>query len=130
MKTNQIRMYHNPNCSKSRAALALLEENGFSVEVIYYLEQAPNETEIANLAKQLGIPLRQMLRKNETVYQDFRLDDLQLADEIVLDIVAKHPILIERPIIQFGSKAIIGRPPESVVPFIKNELADKGAVNE
>lgn len=116
---NSIKLYHNPNCSKSRAALALLEENDFDVDIVYYLDQPPSKDEIRALAAKLGLPLRKILRKSEPAYEQFNLHDKGLNEEIVLDIVTKHPILIERPILLIGEKAVIGRPPERVVEFAK-----------
>lgn len=122
MKNTIIRFYHNPDCSKSRAALALLEQNGFQLDILYYLDKPLTRDEICTLAEQLKLSLREILRKNEAIYKQFNLDDMHLNDEIVLDIVVKHPILLERPIIQIGDKAIIGRPPEKAVPFAQGVL--------
>lgn len=116
---NSLKLYHNPNCSKSRAALALLEENDFDVDIVYYLDNPPAKEEIRALAEKLALPLRKILRKSEAAYEQFNLNDKDLNEEIVLDIVAKHPILIERPILQIGEKAVIGRPPERVIEFAK-----------
>lgn len=117
--TNSLKLYHNPDCSKSRAALALLEENEIEFETVYYLEHPPSKDEIRGLAAKIGLSVREILRKNETTYEQFELDDMELSDEIVLDIVSRHPILIERPILVKGNKAVIGRPPEAVLELAK-----------
>ncbi len=114
---NSLKLYHNPDSSKSRAALALLEENDIEFETIYYLDHPPNKEEIRALAVKLGLNLKQLLRKNEATFEQFDLDDEELSEEIVLDIVSEHPILIERPILVRGDKAVIGRPPEAVLQF-------------
>ena len=115
--TNSLKLYHNPDSSKSWAALALLEENDIEFETIYYLDHPPNKEEIRTLAVKLGLNVKQLLRKNEATFEQFDLDDEELSEEIVLDIVSEHPILIERPILVRGDKAVIGRPPEAVLQF-------------
>ena len=115
--TISLMLYHNPNCSKSRAALTLLKENNVKFETVYYLDHPPDKKEIRALAVKLGIHLKQLLRKNEATYEQFDLDNEKLIEEMVLDIVSEHPILIERPILVRGEKAIIGRPPETVLQF-------------
>ena len=90
---NSLKLYHNPDSSKSRAALALLEENDIEFETIYYLDHPPNKEEIRALAVKLGLNLKQLLRRNEATFEQFDLDDEELSEEIVLDIVSEHPIL-------------------------------------
>ena len=113
-----IKIYHNPNCSKSRASLALLEENGIRPEIIYYLETPPSSDELKQLLRKLGMDIRDILRKSEDEYDQLGLDDSSLSDEIVFDFVSKHPKLLQRPIVVKGDKAIIGRPPENVLSLI------------
>ncbi len=113
-----IKIYHNPHCSKSRAALALLEENDITPEIIYYLETPPDTDELKSLLNKLGMDIREILRKNEAEYDEFGLEDESLNEEIVLDIVSRHPKLIQRPILIQGDRAILGRPPENVLQLI------------
>ncbi len=113
-----IKIYHNPRCSKSRAALALLEENDITPEIIYYLETPPDTEELKSLLNKLGMDIREILRKNEAEYDEFGLEDESLNEEIVLDIVSRHPKLIQRPILIQGDRAILGRPPEKVLQLI------------
>lgn len=117
--TNLLKLYHNPDCSKSRAALALLEENGIEFETVYYLECPPGKAEIRELAAKIGITVRELLRTNEATYEQFELGNEELSEEIVLDIVSGHPILIERPILVSEDKAVIGRPPEAVLALAR-----------
>lgn len=117
--TNSLKLFHNPDCSKSRAALALLEENGIEFETVYYLEHQPSKEQIRELATKIGISVRELLRKSEATYEQFELDNEELSEEIVLDIVSKHPILIERPILVSGQKAVIGRPPEAILELAR-----------
>jgi arsenate reductase len=113
-----IKIYHNPGCSKSRATLALLEENGVAPEIIYYLETSPGVEELKSLLQKLGLSIREILRKGEAQYETLGLDNESLSDEIIFDIACKHPRLIQRPIVVQGDRAILGRPPENVLELI------------
>lgn len=107
-----IKIFHNPRCSKSRQALALLSESGVEHEVILYLETPPNRAEITKLAEMLGCSPRDMMRRGELIYKELGL--AQADDSQLFDAMASHPILIERPIIISGKRAVIARPPERV----------------
>ncbi len=117
----QIVVYHNPNCSKSLATLALLEENETPAEVIHYLETPPNIEELKELLAKLGIGIRDLLRRSEPEYDDLGLEDEELSEEIIFDLVCRHPILIQRPIVVKGDTAIIARPPEAVLSLIGDD---------
>jgi arsenate reductase (glutaredoxin) len=114
-----ISIYHNPECSKSRAALALLEENDVSPEIIYYLETPPSIEDLKSLLGKLGLQLQDIIRSSEDDYDELGLDDETLSEEIVLDLLQKHPHLLQRPIVIKGDKAIIARPPEAVLGMIE-----------
>jgi arsenate reductase len=111
-----IRIYHNNRCSKSRAALALLE--GRDVEVINYLDTPPTAAELKILLGQLRMPARGLLRNGEAVYRELGLDDASLDEEALIEAMAAHPILIERPIVVANGNAAIGRPPEAVLAIL------------
>jgi len=113
-----IKIYHNPRCSKSRAALALLEENDVTPEIIYYLDNPPSTSELKSLLQKLHMGIRDILRKSEAEYEALGLGDDTLSEEIIYDLVAQHPILIERPIVVRGNKAVLGRPPENVLQLL------------
>jgi arsenate reductase (glutaredoxin) len=113
-----IRIYHNSRCSKSRSALALLEQHGKPFKVINYLETPPSAAELKTLLTQLGIPARQLLRSGEDVYKALHLDDASLDEAALIDAMTKHPLLIERPIVVADGKAVIGRPPEAVLDIL------------
>ncbi len=115
-----IRIYHNPNCSKSRATLALLEENDVTPEIVYYLETPPDTDQLKSLLAKLGVGIRDMLRSGEAEYGELGLDDESRSEEILFDIVAKHPRLIERPIVVKGEKALLCRPPEKVLQLLED----------
>ena len=113
-----ISIYHNPHCSKSRQALALLEEKGLTVDVLMYLEKPPTAAILRDLLKKLGIPARQLLRTNEDIYREEKLSDEEKTESHLIDAMAAHPKLIQRPIVVNGDKAVIGRPPEQVLEII------------
>ncbi len=115
-----ITIYHNPNCSKSRATLALLEENDIKPEIIYYLETPPSIDELKSILKKLGMQFHDILRRSEEAFDTLGLDDDTLSEEIAFDLLQKHPHLLQRPIAVKGNKAIIGRPPENVLSLIRD----------
>jgi len=107
-----ITIYHNPKCSKSRATLELIAARG-DVKIIEYLKTPPTAEELEALLAKLGLEPEQLVRKGEDVYKQKcagkALSRSQWIDAMVLD-----PILIERPIVVVGERAVIGRPPENV----------------
>ncbi|MCR9277607.1 MAG: arsenate reductase (glutaredoxin) [Pseudomonadaceae bacterium] len=110
---SDVTLYHNPRCSKSRATLALLEEQGISAEVVEYLEQPLSADELREVARMLGGRLIDMTRTKETIFKELGLAE---ADEDTLaQAMAAHPILMERPIVCHQDQAEIGRPPEAVL---------------
>lgn len=112
-----VTILHNPRCSKSRAALGLLNDRGADLEVVKYLEDAPTREGLVELMRQLAITdPRSMMRTAEDAYRDLDLADAD-ADEL-LDAMVAHPILIERPIVVRGDRAVIGRPPERVLDLL------------
>lgn len=112
-----LTLWHNPRCSKSRQALALLEEHGADVSVRKYLEDAPTEAEIKAALDTLGITPIQMMRTKEAEFKDAGLTKDSDAAELIAAMVAT-PKLIERPIAFAGDKAAIGRPPENVLALL------------
>ncbi len=113
-----MRLFHNPRCSKSREALALLRERGVEPQVVEYLKQPPTAAEIDALLKQLGLEPRQLMRKGEAVYRELDLDAPALTRAALIDAMARNPILIERPIASDGKRAVLGRPPEKVLELL------------
>jgi arsenate reductase len=113
-----VRIYHNSRCSKSRAALALLQERGADVEVINYLDTPPTAAELSTLLQQLGMTPRQLLRQGEDDYQALGLDNPSLDDQALIAAMVAHPKLIERPIVVADGKAALGRPPEAVLAIL------------
>lgn len=113
-----IRLFHNPRCSKSREALALLRERGIEPEVVEYLKQPPSAAEIDRLLRLLGMEPRQLIRRGEVVYKELGLDDPGLPRAALIEAMANQPILIERPIAMRGGRAVLGRPPERVLELL------------
>ena len=110
------KIYHNPRCSKSRQTLQLLTERGEEPEVIEYLKTPPDVTEVTELLEKLKMSPLELVRKGEDVYKDTDFANQSTDDQIKL--MVTHPILIERPIVVRGSRALIGRPPESVLMLL------------
>lgn len=113
-----LTLYHNPRCSKSRAALQLLEEHGLTPSIVRYLETPPDIGQLQTLLRQLGIAPRQLLRSGEDAYQQLGLANPALTDAQLIEAMSQHPKLIERPILVAGDKAVIGRPPEKVLEVL------------
>lgn len=114
---SNITIWHNPRCSKSRAALALLEENGVSPIEIKYLETPPSKADIITILAALNMEAKDIVRKGEAVYKSLNLSS-NSTDENLLDALVKNPILIERPIVISENSAVIGRPPENVLSLL------------
>ena len=113
------RIYHNPRCSKCRAALALLHERSIEPQVILYLEQPLSLAELSPLLQQLGFTdARALMRKGESEYKRLGLDDPALPQDALLAALAEHPVLMERPVFVHKGQAIIGRPPERVLEIL------------
>lgn len=108
-----FKIWHNPRCGKSRAALALLQEHGIEPEVVDYLKTPPTKDELRAVLKKLGMKPEQIMRKGEDVFKD-KFAHKSMSDDQWLDALAKNPILIERPIVVKGDRAVVGRPPENV----------------
>lgn len=116
--TDNITIYHNPRCSKSRQTLALLTENGVQPTVVLYLQTPPSTQELAKIGDALGLSPREFMRSNEDAYKSLNLADQTLSDVELYQTMAEHPKLIERPIVVKGKKAVLGRPPENVLKLI------------
>jgi arsenate reductase len=111
-KAMAVRIYHNPRCTKSRQTLELLKAKGITPEVIEYLKTPLDTSTLKALNAKLGVPVRAMMRTKEAPYQDLGLAEAD--DTALLAAIVAHPILLERPIVENGLKAAIGRPPEAV----------------
>ena len=111
-------LYHNPRCTKSREALALLQAHGCTPDIILYLDTPPTAKQLKELLTALGINARQLLRKTEDTYKELNLADEKLSDAALIKAMVANPKLIERPIFINGDKAVVGRPPENVLNIL------------
>ncbi|MCX2763794.1 arsenate reductase (glutaredoxin) [Aquimarina muelleri] len=110
-------IYHNPRCSKSRQALALLEEKKENIEIVKYLETPLTKEKLSEIITLLDIPPINLVRKNEPIWKE-NYKDKKLNDNELIIIMSENPKLIERPIVIKNGKAIIGRPPEKIIDIL------------
>ena len=108
------RIYHNPQCSKCRETLSLLDDENVDAEIIEYLKTPPSRDELVEILAMLDMKPRELMRSHEAEYKDNHLDDEAISEEALIDAMIRFPILIERPIVINNGKAIIGRPPVNV----------------
>jgi len=113
-----LTLYHNPRCSKSRGALELLEARGLTPTVVRYLETPLDAPQIKALLGKLGIGARDLLRTGEDEYKTLNLADSSLSEAQLIAAIAAHPKLMERPILEVGDTAAIGRPPELILELL------------
>jgi len=114
----EITIWHNPKCLKSREAIAILNASGCESKIVKYLETSQNTQEIKKVMKMLGINARELMRTKEELYKELKLGEEQ-NEERLIEAMVQNPKLIERPLIIKGNKAIIGRPPSLIVDFLK-----------
>lgn len=113
-----IQIWHNPKCSKSRNAMTLLEEKGINADVVKYLESTPTKEQLTEVLKKLNMSAKELLRTGEDVYKELNLKD-ESDEEKLINIMVENPILIERPIIIKGHIAVIARPIENLEELLK-----------
>lgn len=114
----KVKVYHNPRCSKSRQAVALLEDTGCDIEIIRYLERPLTLEELKSLAKALQAGSREFMRTSEPDYKRHELGDPARTETELMQAVIEYPILLQRPIVVAGNRAVIGRPPEIVLSLL------------
>lgn len=118
MKKKTPLVYINPRCSKCREALCSLDEQGIEYITREYLKDVPTEEELKLLIKKLGVKAKELVRETEPIYKE-KFEGKRLTEGGWIKAMLKYPILIQRPIVIDGNKAIIGRPVERVVEFLK-----------
>lgn len=106
------KIYHNPMCSKSRAALEMLQERGLNPHVIEYLKTPLDQEQIKTLLAKSDLSIRDAMRTNETIYQTLNLD--QASDEQLIQAIAEHPVLLNRPLVETDKGVRLGRPLEAI----------------
>ena len=113
-----VTIYHNPRCSKSRAALELLREQGEEIDIVEYLNTPFSAVELKALLEKLDLNPRDIMRSGEGIYKGLGLHDPHLTDETLIGFMVENPILIERPIVVKGGKAAVGRPTENILKIL------------
>ena len=114
-----IILYHYSGCSKSRAAEELLKERGIDAKVVHYLDTPLNAEQIRALLSKLNIPARQLVRTTEPAYSEMGLDNPELSEAQLIEAMVQAPILMQRPILEVGSRAAIGRPLENIIELLE-----------
>jgi len=111
-------LLHNPRCSKSRAALDLLQSRGIEAQIVRYLDTPLDADALRTLLRRLDIAPRALLRTGEDAYRELGLADAALDDDAIVDAMVRHPKLIERPILVRAEHAVIGRPTERLLELL------------
>lgn len=115
-----VTIYHNPACGTSRNTLALIRNSGEEPRIVEYLKTPPSREELADLIRRMGVPVRDVLRRKGTPYDELGLDDPALTDDQLLDAMIAHPILINRPIVVTPLGVRLCRPSEAVLDILPN----------
>lgn len=113
-----VRIYHNPRCSKSRETLELLRQRGIEPTIIEYLKTPPSPSELEEILARLGIGPRELMRTNEAEYKELALDRPELTRQELVQALHDHPRLIQRPVVVTEQAAALGRPPEQVLEIL------------
>ena len=112
-----MKIYHNPSCSKSACALDFLKEKGVEFEVVDYLKNPPTREEFKRMLMRLNMTPTELIRKGEKIYKE-KLDGKNFTDEEWITIMLENPVLIERPIVEKGYKAVVARPVDAILDLI------------
>ena len=112
------KIFHNPRCSKSRAAMELLTEKGIETDVVKYLETPPDHETLEQILGLLNMQPRELMRKGESEYNDNNLSDESLTRDQLIAALIEFPKLLERPIVVANGKAAIGRPIENIIDIL------------
>jgi arsenate reductase len=118
-----VTIYHNPDCGTSRNTLAMIRQSGEEPEMIEYLKTPPSRARLVELIKAMGIPVRALLREKGTPYAELGLADPKWTDDELIDLMLKHPILINRPIVVTPKGVRLCRPSEAVLDLLERPVA-------
>ena len=113
-----VTIWHNPNCSTSRNALALLRERGIEPDVVLYLKQPPDRATLQATIRATGQPARALLREKEPMCRELALDDPSISEDVLIDAMLAHPVLINRPVVITAQGARLGRPVENILDVL------------
>ena len=115
---SNVKIYHNPRCSKSRQALQIIKDHGIEPRVIEYLKEPLGQGELENIAKRLRLRPKEFVRKNEAEFKDNNLNEKLDEDDDLFEAMSRFPKIMERPIIISDTGGVIGRPPKNVVKVL------------
>ena len=110
----KITVYEKPTCTTCRKVAKVLTENGVDFEKVNYYVDSFSKAKLQTLLKKMKMKPSELLRKNEKAYKDFRFREKSYTEKQILDLMIKHPDLVQRPIVEKGAKAILARPPEKI----------------
>jgi arsenate reductase len=113
-----VTVYHNPKCGTSRNVLQILDERGITPVVIEYLNTPPDRETLVKMIAESGLTVRQALRRKGSPYDELGLDDAKWADDELIDLMLKHPILINRPFVVTDKGSRLARPKETVLEIL------------
>ncbi|MCZ6468220.1 MAG: arsenate reductase (glutaredoxin) [Candidatus Dadabacteria bacterium] len=114
MSKEKITIYVKPTCTTCRKVLKILRESEADFDSVNYFEEPLSKKTLTQLVKSLGIPPRDLLRKNESIYRELGLSKKELSDSQIIELMVKHPDLIQRPIVVKGSEVLLARPAEEI----------------
>jgi arsenate reductase len=109
-----VTIWHNPKCATSRKVLEMIRQKGIEPQIIEYVKTPPSGADIKTALREMGLTPRELLRRKGTPYDELGLDDPKLSDAALIAAMAKHPILIERPVVRSQKGSRRCRPPERV----------------
>ncbi len=121
MSDDKIRIYQKPTCSTCREADRILRESGVEYDKVNYIIEPPGEEKLRQLIAKMGIAPRDLLRTKEAVYRELNPDKRDLADDEIIALMVEHPELMQRPIIERGERAVLGRPVEKIREFLEQK---------
>ena len=116
----KIILFHNPRWSKSRESVQILNSLGLDYEIIDYMKIPPSQDKLKEIGVQLQLKARDFIRKTEKVFAELHLEQYIEDEHVLYEQMSKHPKLIERPIVIYNNKAVIGRPPEKIKDFLND----------
>ena len=117
--TDNITVYEKPTCTKCREMNRFLVEHGVDFSKVNYYIEPLGEKKLRELVKKMGIKPRELLRASEPIYRELGLGKKDFSDDEIISLMVKHPDLIQRPIVERGDRAVLGRPTENVKPLLR-----------